>query len=378
MLFVDQHERYEMHSELINRLLDLTIAIQQTPAPTFSESSRAALVYNLFLQEGLSEVAQDAVGNIYACIPGREHTNPIVVSAHLDTVFPIETDLQVTQQKGKLAGPGIGDNSLGVAALLGLVWSLCQGDYSPLHDIWLVANVGEEGLGDLRGMRSVVRRFNHSPLAYIVLEGMALGQIYSRGLGVLRYAIEIHTRGGHSWVNHGQPSAIHEIVKLADRLIAIPIPTAPRTIMNIGIISGGLSINTIAPTARIEIDLRSEDQATLDSLAASVVAIAKAAHRREVDVSPQIIGNRPPGGIPADHPLVEMAVAALEEVGVEPRLNIGSTDANIPLSLGIPAVCLGITHGDGAHTQGEMIYTQPIKNGLKQLVSVIKRLDRGY
>lgn len=364
-----------MDSDLINRLLDLAITVQQIPAPTFFESSRSALVCTLFQKEGLSNVTQDAVGNVYARIPGTINTHPIVISAHLDTIFPIETDLQVSRQKGKIFAPGIGDNSLGVASLLGVAWALDQEDYSPTHDIWLVANVGEEGLGDLRGMRAVVERFDRSSLAYLVLEGMALGQIYHRGLGVRRYAVEIQTRGGHSWVNHGRPSAIHEIVKLANQLIALPLPTTPRTVLNIGVISGGLSINTIAPSARLEIDLRSEDPEMLDKLAAAVEAMAKSAHRRDVVVSFKIIGNRPPGGLPNDHPLIEIAVAALEEVGVEPRLNIGSTDANIPLSLGLPAIGLGITTGDGAHTQNEMINIQPVKRGLNQLISVVKRLD---
>jgi len=268
-----------MFQDLTAPLLDLAIAIQQIPAPTFQEAQRAEYVRQRFLAEGLAAVSTDEVGNVCACIPGKGDALPLVVSAHLDTVFPEHTSLEVTCSAERISGPGIGDNSLGLAGLMGLVWALRSKGESLPGDVWLVANVGEEGLGDLCGMRAVVERFQNKPQAYIVLEGMALGQIYDRGLGVRRYRISALTRGGHSWVDYGAPSAVHELVSVANHLAAMKLPRDPRTTMNIGVISGGTSVNTIAAEAHLELDLRSEDLAILDHLALRVQDLVASSSR---------------------------------------------------------------------------------------------------
>jgi tripeptide aminopeptidase len=361
---------------IINRLIDLAIAIQQIPAPTFGEAARADFMKTQFSEEDLLDVATDPIGNVYARIPGRSNAHPIVISAHLDTVFPADTPLQINRQEDRIAGPGIGDNALGLAGLLGLSWSLRQQKTRLEHDLWLVSNVGEEGLGDLRGMRGVVEWFGNRPKAYIVLEGMALGQIYHRGLGSQRYRISVQTPGGHSWVNHGQPSAIHELIALADRLLALPLPDQPRTTLNLGVISGGISVNTIAPEACLEIDLRSEESLALSRLSEQVTSLVKSLDQPNVRAQATLIGQRPMGAIPWDHPLVLLASRSLESVGIQPRYNIGSTDANIPLSCGLPAICLGISTGIGAHTLEEFIHIPPISQGLSQLIMLVEGIDR--
>ncbi len=214
----------------VERLLEMACAIQQIPAPPFGECSRADFVSDQFQQAGLRDVHKDDIGNVYARLPGSGSAIPLVVSAHLDTVFPGSTNLRITKNGERIYGPGIGDNSLGVAALFGLTWALLgmsehsQENSSLPGDIWLVANVGEEGLGDLRGMRAVVDKFTNRVKAYVILEGMALGQVYHRALGSKRYRISARTAGGHSWVNYGQPSAIHELAKLVTQLTNIPLP----------------------------------------------------------------------------------------------------------------------------------------------------------
>ena len=193
-------------------------------------------------------------------------TPAIIVTAHSDTVFPLDTDLTISYQPGTIHGPGIGDNSLGVAGLFGLLWQLRQSETTLPGDLWLVANVCEEGLGDLKGMRAVVDRFGDEPRAYIVVEGMALGQVYHRGLGVQRYRITAKGQGGHSWVDYGTPSAIHELATLVTRIAALKLPEKPRTTLNVGIISGGTSVNTVAAEASLQLDLRSEGREALASL----------------------------------------------------------------------------------------------------------------
>jgi len=172
---------------MMENLLDLAIAIQQIPAPTFDEKKRGEFVRQLFVKERLDEISVDDAGNIYGKYPGKGMGAPLVICAHLDTVFPAQTDLRITRDPNRITGPGIGDNSLAVAAMPILIGMLREKNIQPLGDIWLVATTGEEGLGNLRGMRAVVDRFEDSPIAYLALEGMALGYIYHRALGVCRY-----------------------------------------------------------------------------------------------------------------------------------------------------------------------------------------------
>jgi tripeptide aminopeptidase len=365
----------EIAASLVARVLDLAVTIQQIPAPPFGEAQRAAFIHERFHVEGLQEVSSDDLGNVYGCLPGNGTVRPLVISAHLDTVFPFDTDLQIKREADKIFGPGIGDNSLGLAGLFGLAWALRQNQAGKgllPGDVWFVANVGEEGLGDLRGMRAVVDRFGANVLAYLVLEGLALGQVYHRALGVRRYRITVRTAGGHSWVDYGRPSAIHELAALIIKLIALPVPARPRSSLNIGVIAGGTSVNTIAPDAHLELDLRSEGTAALASLTRRVEAIVSTAEKPGVQVSLELIGQRPAGKIPASHPLVRLVRRVLHAQGLQPNLTVGSTDANLPLSLGLPAVTMGLSTGFGAHTANEYVSTQPLFQGLAQVVEVVE------
>lgn len=362
------------------RLLDLAIQIQQISAPTFSEAGRAKFVEGLFQKEGLHAISTDHIDNVYACLPGEGKAQPLIVSAHLDTVFPFETDLAIEKQKDRIIGPGIGDNSLGVAALFGLLWSLRRHRISLPGDLWFVANVCEEGLGDLRGMRAVVDRFKADVHAYLILEGLSLGYIQHRALGVQRYRITASTPGGHSWSDYGQPSALHELAALVTRLTSIPLPAEPRTSMNVGRMGGGTSVNAIAADAWLELDLRSESPQVLAGLAQRVENLVESAStpsitgRHGVRMKAEVIGRRPAGELPSSHPLVTLAEGCLRDQGIEPKLMIGSTDANVPLSLGLPAIVLGVTNGSGAHTTGEFIFTEPVKRGMQQLVQFVSRV----
>jgi len=358
-----------MKSDLIEQVIDLAVEIQQIAAPPFGERQRAEFVRDQFSQDGLSDVSMDELYNVYARIPGSGQSPPLVVTAHLDTVFPLDTELFVRREGARIYGPGIGDNSLGVAGLFGLSWLLS--DQQLPGDLWLVANVGEEGLGDLRGMKAAVDRFDDRVLAYIILEGMALGQVYHRALGVERYKINVQTPGGHSWVNFGKPSAIHELAELISELVEIPLPKQPRTTLNVGVISGGTSVNTIAEFADIQLDLRSEDKRMLDYLVKQVEDRISKAQKVDVQVTKELIGKRPAGEIPTDHALVQLVKGCLANRGLRASLAIGSTDANIPLSRGIPAVCVGLTSGSGAHTQNEYINLGPLENGFEFLSCVV-------
>jgi len=365
-------------NEIANRLIDLAIEIQQIPAPTFEEAKRASFVHGLFGQETLQDVSIDKTGNVYGRLPRaqgqKSAANPLIVSAHMDTVFPADTDLRVTRQPERIYGPGLGDNSLGVATLFGLKWMLCEQNISLGGDVWFVANVCEEGLGDLRGMKAVVDRFGAGVRAYLVIEGLALGHVYHRAVGVKRYRITARTTGGHSWSDYGKPSAIHELSKLVVQLAALELPVQPRTTMNVGKIAGGTSVNVIASEAMLDLDLRSEEQQPLIQLVSAAEKLIHAANRQGVSIEAQVIGQRPAGDVGVNHPFVKLAEECLREQGLEAALISGSTDANVPLSMGYPAIVLGVTTGGGAHTKREYINTAPVAQGIQQLVRFVERV----
>ncbi len=358
------------------RLLNLAIQIQQIPAPTFAEKARAEFVRELMVKERLLDVSMDTVDNVYGRLPGDGTGKPLIVSAHLDTVFPLETSLATTRKEDRVYGPGIGDNSLGVAALFGLLWALRQSVYKTPGDIWLVGNVGEEGLGNLRGMQALVDRFGADVLAYLVIEGTALAHVYHRAIAVQRYRVAVRTAGGHSWSDYGQPSAIHELARIVTQMTSLPLPASPRTSLNVGLISGGTGVNVLAPEATLELDVRSEDPQALDGLVRRVEEIVQAANREGVQSQMGMIGQRPAGQIAQDHPLVRLAEQCLSERGLRASFTSGSTDANIPLSRGYPALVLGITTGGSAHTVQEYIDISPIEQGIQQLVEFVQRVFR--
>jgi tripeptide aminopeptidase len=342
-------------TDILPRVLELAIHIQQVAAPTFHEEERAKVVREIFLREGLAEVGIDETGNVLACLKaghgiGKADLPPLVISAHLDTVFPDNTDLTIHREEQKIYGAGIGDNSLGVAGLLGLIWMLKDKKIDLPFDTRLAANTCEEGLGDLRGMRAIVDRFGGGTTA------------------------TIETEGGHSWIDYGRPSAIHELTRLSTRLTRLELTKSPRSSLNIGVIRGGTSVNTIAAEASLELDLRSESMSALEALVENVYGICRQYEEGAVHVKVEETGNRPAGEIPATHPLVNLAAECLRRQGLEPKLNIGSTDANIPLSRGLHAITLGLTTGGGAHTVHEYIHTIPLAKGLEALLGVVTGL----
>jgi tripeptide aminopeptidase len=363
-----------MNTSFVNRMLDLAVQIQQIPAPTLDEKQRAEFVHSLFLAEGLQDVAMDEIHNVFGHLVGRGKRQPLIVSAHLDTVFPRSTSLHFTREEDRIYGPGIGDNSLGVAGLLGLNRLLAERKINLQGDIWFAANVGEEGLGDLRGMKAVVKRFNSNIQAYLILEGIAYGHVYHRAIGVRRYRVNVRTAGGHSWSDYGQPSAVHELAEIVTRIIALPLPTDPRTTLNVGLINGGTGVNVLASGATLELDLRSEAPEVLNSLIHKVEEKINLANRDGVTVEMEVIGERPAGEIGANHPLVKLADDCLFEQGMKASFTSASTDANIPLSHGYPALVLGITSGGDTHTVHEYIETANVGKGMEQLVSFVSRV----
>jgi acetylornithine deacetylase/succinyl-diaminopimelate desuccinylase-like protein len=353
----------------IARVIQDAIDIQQIPAPTFAEDTRAAFIREKFTHYPLRDISTDSVYNVYGRWPGSDSAHPaVMVSAHLDTVFPAETDLTIRRDQDRIYGPGLGDNSLGVAGLLAVLDTLQKYHIQPKSDIWFVANSREEGLGDLGGIRAVWSTIGPKLGSAIVLEGMALGRVYNAGIAVRRLHITCHAPGGHSWLHFGQPSAIHGLIDLGSRITAIHPPTEPRTTYNIGLIEGGHSVNSLATSASLYLDLRSEERASLAALEQKVMRAVETTQKSDLTFSTEVVGDRPAGQIPTGHPLVQLAAATLRYVGLNALYETGSTDANVLLANGLPTVTIGISYGGHAHREDEFIETGPIPKGIWQTI----------
>lgn len=360
-------------AEIVQKVIEDACTIQQIPAPTFHEQARAEFLASKWEETSDLMPETDEAGNVLVFLPGQQEKFQIVISAHMDNVFPLDVPLHIKRDGNRIYGPGIGDNALGCAALLNLPL-LIKNIPSPRGSIWLVGTTGEEGLGNLKGMQALLSRFHNIPTVYVSLEGMGLGCILHRGLGINRYRIEARTPGGHSWTDAGSPSAIHEIVRLSRELLELPLPPSPRTTLNIGTIKGGTSINTIASYAAIELDVRSEMLDTLKKINELILDTIQRFESELVEITVSPIGNRPAGSIPEHHPLVNLLERILLSLNIFPRREIASTEANLPLSYGIPAVTIGITNGGRAHTLDEYIECQPVEKGLLQLSELIRQI----
>lgn len=347
--------------------------LQAIPSPTFGERQRAEYLVEQFALLSLDDVHIDPIGNAYGKIKGG-NALPLIISAHLDSVLTPDKNKPIIQNKKQITGPGIGDNALGVAALLEIGKYLVTERIQPLGDIWLVGNVGEEGLGNLKGMHQIVDRFKGQVQAYLVLEGIGLGMIQTAALGIHRYTIEVATQGGHAWSNFGDPSAIHELIALSAKILAIKLPENPHSSVNIGSISGGEAINSLASHAEMQIEIRSEDKTILESLSRTLHKITTQNNRNNIATSITEIGQRPSGGISEKSAVILAAQAALRSTGITPIFAISSSDASLPMSLGYPATCLGITTGRHVHTQYETIDLLPITSGMAQIYHFIEHL----
>lgn len=272
-------------------------------------------------------------------------------------------------------GPSIGDNSVAVAALLTLPRILDEAEIETEADLVLCADTGEEGLGDLRGIRRAVNDRRGHINAVIAIEGNGLGRVTTGGVGSIRLKVTVTAPGGHSWGAFGKASAIHVLGEMIAQIAQLEVPAEPKTTYNVGHIEGGVSVNTIAPSASLLLDMRSVDPGALSELRARVETILEAAINADegVTVRYEVIGNRPAGSIAEDAPLVRQAVESLQALDIEPRLGASSTDANIPIAEGIPAVCIGITTGGNGHRTDEYIDTAPVSQGVQHLALLSAR-----
>ena len=352
------------------RLLEFLKLICETPAPTFEEEVRGELVAKLLRDMGLKPFT-DAVGNVIAEISGGTGQR-VLVAAHLDTVFPKETNVKIKGGNQKLFAPGIGDNSASLAVMLAyLEHTLVTNETRPR--LTFAATVGEEGLGDLRGMRELMRTHPSSFDAVVALDGH-LGTIVDKAVGSKRFEVTFTAKGGHSWGDFPSPSAIHALGDAIHALNHVVVPKEPRSSYNVGEIRGGTSVNAIAQEASFNLDLRSLDTKVLEGLEQDALRrIRRAAREHSVEVRIEQVGNRPAGK--CDNAwLVALAKEALQVVNVLSKTAASSTDANAAMAVGIPAIAFGVYHGGDAHRLSEWLEPDSLQTGYRSLVELMKRL----
>jgi len=356
------------------------------PAPPFGEAARARRVLERFREIGLEDAALDDAGNVVARLPGcaRDDAAPVILSAHLDTVFPEGTDLTVRRNGQKIYAPGIADDARGLAAILAIARVLVQAGVRTGAPVVLAATVGEEGAGDLRGVKHLFREGSpwRGAAGFISLDGTGCRRIVHRGLGSRRLRVTLTGPGGHSWADWGCANPVHALGLAIARLARLEIPSNPRSALTVARIGGGTGVNVIPERAWCELDMRSEDADALGKLVAeteeafrAAVAEANSGRRRgtrALSLEIEVIGDRPTGTTPTSAQLVRAARAATRFIGHTPELVASSTDANVPIALGIPAIAMGAGgESGGMHTLGEWYSNEGGVEGLERALLTV-------
>jgi acetylornithine deacetylase/succinyl-diaminopimelate desuccinylase-like protein len=359
--------------ETVEQVVEETLQLCRIPAPTFEEAERAAYVAQRMQAIGLADVRVDAISNVSGILSNGSPRPTTLVVAHIDTVFPRPTVLEVQRTTKRLYGPSIGDNSVAVAAMLGVATALHRLRFTLPGRVIFAASVGEEGLGNLRGIRALLDTWAGEIDAVIAVEGHGIDEVRIAGIGSTRLEVTFQGPGGHSWGAFGTPSAIHALGHTIHKIARLKLAQQPKTTYNIGVVAGGESVNTIASQATMLVDLRSVDPAALRQTEARVTRILRQVESQSgVQITSRIVGQRPAAALDAQHPLCQGVRAIRRQLRLRPTVfSAASTDANLPLSLGIPALCLGITRGGLAHTVNEYIDVAPIPDGLRQLYMTI-------
>ena len=361
---------------------DTQARLTEIPAPPFQEEARAAAVSEVLTETGLT-VHTDKVGNVIGEFRGANENEIVLLSAHLDTVFPTGTNVKVHREGNRMTAPGISDNGTGIAALVAIARAMESAHVKPVRTILFAGNVGEEGEGNLRGMRELVETYRSKLKAVVVLDGSGTDHVTTKALASRRLEATITGPGGHSWSDFGMPNPINALIRGSVRFINTKVPTGPRTTFNIGQIEGGTSVNSVPYEAKIKVDIRSENEEELGRLEAALRESIAAGVRDEMapprdrskgnlEWKVELLGSRPGGELANDSPLLAALRAADEIVGNQSRLERSSTDANIPLSLGIDAISIGAGGmGGGAHSLQEWYDATGRELGLKRALLTV-------
>ncbi|WP_438483038.1 M20/M25/M40 family metallo-hydrolase [Oleiharenicola lentus] len=344
-------------------MLDLLVKLTEIPAPPFMEQARAAEVKKIFESLGLENVFIDKAGNVLGTRRGVMAKPNLAVTAHLDTVFPEGTDVKVRREGTKMIAPGISDDTRGLVEMISVIRALNAHKIQTQGTITFVATVGEEGLGDLRGVKELFNTTMKGKIdSFISIDGGGTDGITNGAVGSYRYRVTYRGPGGHSYGAFGMVNPAHALGRAIAKIADVKVPSQPKTTYTVGRIGGGTSVNSIPFEAWMEIDMRSEDTAALNAVRDSIMAATKAAVTEEnsrwphgkVEVDIEQVGDRPAGGTSSDSEIVQVAQSVIKAFGGKPKLGASSTDSNYPMNLGIPAITVGKGGvGTGAHSLAE-------------------------
>jgi tripeptide aminopeptidase len=350
------------------------ITIASLPAPSFQERQRSEYVKDRLLQIGLEDISVDDLGNVLARLEGEGPGPTIMFVAHLDTVFSQPEHKPPKIEGNRLTGSSVKDNSAGVAGLIALAGLLKQNEaFKFKGTIQLVFSVCEEGIGDLKGIRAVMEK---QPLPDLVIGvDCTLGMVVTQGVASSRWEVKINSRGGHAWGDFGQPNSIHIASQCICDIYSLPLPSEPKCIVNVGTITGGTAINAIANHATFSVDIRSGEQEGLNMLVDKFHELLKNRAKTEgVNLVWKQLGSRPGGKLALNHPIRSIIKDIHGQLGISNRECMSSTDANIPLSMGLPAVTIGVCHGKYVHSPAEYLEIDSIPLGIKQLILLVDKL----
>ena len=368
------------------RAIDQQIRLCEIPAPPFHEGARASEFARLFSSLGLKDVRIDQAGNVIGVRPGLSARPNLVFAAHLDTVFPEDTDVHVTREGAILKGPGIGDDCRGLTVLLSVIQTLRDAHIQTPGSITFVADVGEEGLGDLRGMKTLFNDTLKGQIdKFVSIDGLGLGLV-NIGVGSMRYKVTFTGPGGHSYGAFGMANPIHAMGRAIAKISDFEVPTNPKTTFNVGRVGGGTSVNAIAFECWMEVDMRSADVTALKTLDEKFHAAIRAAvdeenrrwhDRGKVSASEELAGLRPAGRTPLDAPILRTTLAVDHALSIDDAPAEGSTDSNIPMTMNIPAVTIsGGGKGSGAHSTRETYDTTDSWRGTQRALLLAIALAR--
>jgi acetylornithine deacetylase/succinyl-diaminopimelate desuccinylase-like protein len=354
----------------VKELIELT----EIPAPPFKEERRAKAYLEMLRQTGLTDVEMDDEGNVMGLRRGTGGGDLVAVVAHIDTVFPEGTDVKVKREGTRLMAPGVGDNTRGIALMLAVIRAMDAGKSQTTNDILFVGNVGEEGEGDLRGVKFLLQKGKYKDRIkqFIAIDGGDQGNITRGGVGSRRYRVTFKGPGGHSYGAFGLVNPAFAMGNSIAKFAQIKVPQKPKTTFNVGSVTGGTSVNSIPFEVSMDIDMRSEACAELKTLEQQFLAVLKSAVDEEnkarstregpITADPKLIGDRPCGETPMNAPLVQTTTAVIKAFGLTPSYGVSSTDSNMPMNLGIPAVTIGRGPGGRAHALDEWTTVEPKGN----------------
>jgi acetylornithine deacetylase/succinyl-diaminopimelate desuccinylase-like protein len=373
------------------------VTLTEIPAPPFKEQARAAAFLQMLKRDGLADAEMDGEGNVMGLRPGTAASAPgaprpiLVLSAHLDTVFPEGTDVRVKREGTRLKAPGVGDDTRGLALLLALVRTLNQGGFRTGMDVLFVGNVGEEGEGDLRGIKFLLHKgkYRDRIRKMVVIDGNESNGITRGGVGSKRYRVTFKGPGGHSFGAFGLVNPAYALAGAITRLSHVEVPLSPKTTYSVGVVRGGTSVNSIPFEVSMDVDMRSESCAELKKVDETFLGLVREAVADEnrtrstkegaIQADPKVIGERPCGETPLNAPIVQAAAAAISAFGMKPAYFVSSTDANIPMSLGIPAITIGRGGPGGrTHSLDEWTDVDPAANivNVQRALALLLAVDR--